>query len=121
MLVLGSDKMVRGLSLRLDRGMDATPGSLITAFDYVWARLTGRLIGLTDEEYFWEPVAGCWSLRQGDGVSTAAGAAVRLPTQSRSRPSPGGSAMRAGWQSAALPIGGSGTAPMPAAPHCAAE
>jgi DinB superfamily len=52
--------------LRLDRGMDATAGSLITAFDYVWDRLTGRLTGLTDEEYFWEPVAGCWSLRQGD-------------------------------------------------------
>ena len=46
--------------------MDATASSLITAFDYVWARLTGRLTGLTDEEYFWEPVAGCWSLRQDD-------------------------------------------------------
>ena len=45
--------------------MDATAGSLITAFDYVWDRVTGRLAGLTDEEYFWEPVAGCWSLRQG--------------------------------------------------------
>ena len=45
--------------------MDATAGSLITAFDYVWDRLTKRLSGLTDEEYLWEPVAGCWSLRQG--------------------------------------------------------
>ena len=27
-------------------------------------RLTERLGGLTDEEYFWEPVPGCWSLRQ---------------------------------------------------------
>ncbi len=51
--------------MRLDRGMDAIAGSLITAFDYVWDRLTGRLAGLTDDEYFWEPVAGCWSLRQG--------------------------------------------------------
>ncbi len=49
--------------MRLDRGMDEIAGSLITAFDYVWDRLTGRLSGLTDEEYFWEPVAGCWSLR----------------------------------------------------------
>ena len=48
----------------LDRGMDNTAGSLVTAFDYVWQRLTGRLGGLTDEEYFWEPVAGCWSLRR---------------------------------------------------------
>jgi hypothetical protein len=46
--------------------MDTTADSLITAFDYVWDRLTGRLGGLTDEEYFWEPVAGCWSLRQDD-------------------------------------------------------
>lgn len=50
--------------MRLDRGMDATAGSLMTTFDYVWARLASRLSGLTDEEYFWEPVAGCWSLRQ---------------------------------------------------------
>jgi hypothetical protein len=26
-------------------------------------RLRPRLEGLTDEEYFWEPVPGCWSLR----------------------------------------------------------
>jgi len=43
--------------------MDGTGNSLITAFDYVWGRLTERLGGLTDEEYFWEPVPGCWSLR----------------------------------------------------------
>jgi hypothetical protein len=44
--------------------MDATGGSVITAFDYVWNRLAGRLAGMGDEEYFWEPVPGCWSLRQ---------------------------------------------------------
>ena len=44
--------------MRLDRGMDAIADSLITTFDYVWARLTSRLTGLTDEEYFWEPVSG---------------------------------------------------------------
>lgn len=44
--------------------MDDTASSLITAFDYVWDRLNGRLLGLTDEEYFWAPTAGCWSLRQ---------------------------------------------------------
>jgi hypothetical protein len=37
--------------------------SLITAFDFVWDRLTTRLIGLTDDEYFWEPVSDCWTLR----------------------------------------------------------
>ena len=40
--------------------------SLCTAFDGVWARFTGRLEGLDDAEYLWEPVDGCWSIRQGD-------------------------------------------------------
>jgi len=43
--------------------MEDIAGPLITAFDYVWTRLADRIEGLTDEEYFWEPVAGCWSLR----------------------------------------------------------
>lgn len=30
-------------------------------------RLVGRLAGLTDQEYFWEPVDVCWSVRQADG------------------------------------------------------
>jgi hypothetical protein len=46
--------------------MTDTPHSIITAFDLVWARLAGRLSGLTDDEYFWEPVAGCWSIRRRD-------------------------------------------------------
>lgn len=25
-----------------------------------------RMQGLTDDEYFWEPVDGCWTIRQGD-------------------------------------------------------
>ena len=32
--------------------------------DYVWQRLRARLEGLTDEEYFWEPAPGCWTIRQ---------------------------------------------------------
>jgi hypothetical protein len=28
------------------------------------AQLRPRLAGLTDDEYFWEPVPGCWSLRR---------------------------------------------------------
>lgn len=32
-----------------------------------------RLVGLTDEEYYWEPVPGCWSLRpRGEAVGNAA-------------------------------------------------
>jgi hypothetical protein len=40
--------------------------SVASAFDQVWDRFAGRLDGLTDEEYFWEPVPGCWSVRRAD-------------------------------------------------------
>lgn len=53
-------------SISLDSLMAETAHSIITTFDYVWDRLSSRLAGLSDEEYFWEPVAGCWWLRQGD-------------------------------------------------------
>jgi hypothetical protein len=43
--------------------------TLIGQLEFYWeAHLRPRLDGLTDEEYFWEPVEGCWSLRPaGDG------------------------------------------------------
>jgi hypothetical protein len=59
--------------------MPAGP-SPVTAFDFVWGRFSDRLIGLTDEEYFWEPVAGCWTLRPdstGRWVLDGAGAVRR--------------------------------------------
>jgi DinB superfamily len=31
---------------------------------YLQAHLLPRLAGLTDDEYFWEPVDGCWSVRR---------------------------------------------------------
>ena len=42
---------------------------LVGQLEYHWeAHVLPRLDGLTDEEYFWEPVEGCWSLRPtGDG------------------------------------------------------
>ena len=44
---------------------------LAEQLDLHWrAALRPRLDGLTDEEYFWEPVAGCWSVRR-RGVSRA--------------------------------------------------
>lgn len=37
---------------------------LTEQLDLHWrAQLRPRLDGLTDEEYFWEPAAGCWNLR----------------------------------------------------------
>jgi hypothetical protein len=44
--------------------MDPGP-SLIAGFDHVWHRLGRRLAGLTDDEYLWEPVPKCWTLRPG--------------------------------------------------------
>ncbi|MYT69377.1 MULTISPECIES: DinB family protein [unclassified Streptomyces] len=40
---------------------------LTDQLDWHWRnQLRPRLAGLTDGEYFWEPVAGCWSLRPRD-------------------------------------------------------
>ncbi len=37
---------------------------LVSQLDWYWQnQMRPRLVGLTDEEYFWEPVAGCWSVR----------------------------------------------------------
>ncbi|MFI6481887.1 DinB family protein [Nonomuraea sp. NPDC050663] len=44
---------------------------LADQLDWHWnTNLRPRLQGLTDEEYFWEPVRGCWSIRP-RGTSTA--------------------------------------------------
>ena len=40
---------------------------LADQLDWYWtAMFRPRLVGLTDEEYFWEPADGCWNVRQGD-------------------------------------------------------
>lgn len=38
---------------------------LLSSLDYVWDRIHQRLVGLTRQEYLWEPVPGCWSVRPG--------------------------------------------------------
>jgi hypothetical protein len=35
---------------------------LAAAMDENYQRLRTRLSGLTDAEFFWEPVAGCWNI-----------------------------------------------------------
>ena len=52
---------------------------LLGLSEYVFtARIRPRLAGTTDDEYFWEPVVGCWSVRpDGEGVFHAETA--RLP------------------------------------------
>ena len=39
---------------------------LLKTAGFAYQRLLGRLRGLTDEEYRWEPAPGCWSVRPGD-------------------------------------------------------
>ncbi len=56
--------------------------------DWHWRkRLRPRLVDLTDEEYFWEPVPGCWTVRpsrteneRGGGRFTVDYAAAPTPT-----------------------------------------
>lgn len=37
---------------------------LVDLSDEVWRRTRARVEGLSDEEYFWEPAPGCWTIRQ---------------------------------------------------------
>jgi hypothetical protein len=55
--------------------------STIALLDHVWSRVRGRLDGLTDDEYRWEPVPGCWTIRAvGWGwVADGTGAGVPAP------------------------------------------
>lgn len=51
---------------------------LIELSDYAYGRLRIRMAGLTDEEYFWEPVPGCRTVRrQPDGAFRSDGPAGR--------------------------------------------
>ncbi|HEY5821037.1 MAG TPA: DinB family protein [Propionibacteriaceae bacterium] len=51
------------------------PGELADQLDWHWENaLKPRFAGLTDEEYFAEPVPGCWSVRRrGEGVAREVG------------------------------------------------
>ncbi|HLM28507.1 MAG TPA: DinB family protein [Acidimicrobiales bacterium] len=52
--------------------MVETKRELVDLSDEVWRRTRARVEGLSDEEYFWEPVSGCWTIRQhGDGTWVA--------------------------------------------------
>jgi hypothetical protein len=43
---------------------------LLAQYDTSYEYLLDRLAGLTDAEYRWEPVAGCWSVRRRSDVVT---------------------------------------------------
>jgi DinB family protein len=47
---------------------------LVGLSDFAWERLRDRLAGVTEDEYRWEPVAKCWTVRAtGDGTFAADG------------------------------------------------
>jgi hypothetical protein len=46
---------------------------VVDSLDQTWTQLDHRLSGLTQIEYLWEPVPGCWSVRDtGDGRAAVA-------------------------------------------------
>ena len=45
--------------------------SLLDSIDQSRDQLIGRLAGLGDAEYLWEPAPGCWSVRSGEDGHTA--------------------------------------------------
>jgi hypothetical protein len=66
-------------------------GLLLLQMDEVYARLRRRLEGLTDEEYLWEPVPGCWTIhrdRSGAWVSDYAEPDPQPPWRPRPSPPP---------------------------------
>jgi hypothetical protein len=51
--------------------MEDVKSDLLILSDFAYARLEGRLAGLTDDEYLWEPAADVWTIRVGpDGKAT---------------------------------------------------
>ncbi|NUP60543.1 MAG: hypothetical protein HOW71_00015 [Nonomuraea sp.] len=52
--------------------MTALPENLLSLSDDAWNRLRARLGGLSDDEYLWEPVPGCWTIRPGEDGSPVA-------------------------------------------------
>lgn len=45
--------------------MTSELGDLVDLLDFSWLRLRDRLSGLSDDEYVWEPVPGCYTVRRG--------------------------------------------------------
>ena len=44
-----------------------TVALLVAQMEEAWRTLRSRLEGLTDEEFFWEPVPGCWTVHPNEG------------------------------------------------------
>jgi hypothetical protein len=47
--------------------LNTARNDLVELIRFAVERLTTRLDGLTEDEYFWQPVPGCWTVREVDG------------------------------------------------------
>jgi hypothetical protein len=83
------DKTVRGGCHSVDMAINWTV-QLADQLDWQWqSHLRPRFDGLTDEEYFWAPVAHVWSVRpRGHGVATEVGAGDFIIDFALPEPSP---------------------------------
>lgn len=45
------------------KAIDEQAGAVLQAFEYGIGEVLSRLDGLTDDEFYWEPVENCWSIR----------------------------------------------------------
>ncbi|MFF5775208.1 DinB family protein [Streptomyces californicus] len=62
---------------------------LADQLDWYWHKnLRPRLDGLTDEEYFWEPVDDCWSVRPGGATAAPAAEGSGTWTMDSASPAP---------------------------------
>ena len=74
------------------RAVSDARSDIIELSDYVYQRTRNRLAGLTDDEYFWEPVPRCWTIRQEDSGEYCAD----YDGESETPPFTGGAVVRAG-------------------------
>ena len=87
---------------------------LVGQLEFYWdVHLRPRLDGLSDDEYLWEPVPGCWSVRPGpegrlmmDPVSSPAVDGVNVTDSPRPEPSP---ITTIAWRMLHIGIGGFAT------------
>jgi hypothetical protein len=54
-----------------DPSPDRLLAPIVASLDNAWAPLSARFDGLTGEELAWQPVDGCWTVRDIDGTWTA--------------------------------------------------
>ncbi|WP_020577368.1 DinB family protein [Actinopolymorpha alba] len=52
---------------------------LIALSDFAWQRLRSRMEGLADEEFLWEPVPDCWTVRPAEDGSYRADGGLPQP------------------------------------------